>query len=115
MTGSSSARTNIVPYVCRPDCPLPMTPCVKRDGAPLGHKVSGGPMPMYGHCLDLNEQWVSLLEKVGTILTCFVNAYSSNPCCCLTVAPGLLRIIQFPVLLTENHQTKPNVGRIWLY
>eukprot|EP00903_Cladosiphon_okamuranus_P016865 g15549.t2 len=33
------------------------------DGILLGQKVSGGPTPMYGHGLNLNEQWVCMLEK----------------------------------------------------
>eukprot|EP00752_Nemacystus_decipiens_P004064 g3721.t2 len=33
------------------------------DGVLLGQKVPGGPTPMYGHGLNLNEQWVSMLEK----------------------------------------------------
>ena len=36
----------------------------KGDGILLGEKVPGGPTPMYGHGLNLNEQWVFMLEKV---------------------------------------------------
>lgn len=36
------------------------------DGILLGQKAPGGPTPMYGHGLNLNEQWVSMLEKVRT-------------------------------------------------
>lgn len=46
--------------------------CVTRqkgDGILLGQKIPGGPTPMYGHGLNLNEQWVSMLEKVRGVLT----------------------------------------------
>ena len=42
--------------------------CLKGEDAPFGQKVSDGPTPMYGHGLNLNEQWVSMLEKVGRSL-----------------------------------------------
>ncbi|CBN74523.1 conserved unknown protein [Ectocarpus siliculosus] len=35
----------------------------KGDDILLGQKVPGNPTPMYGHGLNLNEQWVSMLEK----------------------------------------------------
>ncbi|CAM9797164.1 unnamed protein product [Pylaiella littoralis] len=43
-------------------------PCAHRsksygDGVPFGEKAPGGPTPMYGHGLNLNEQWVQMLEK----------------------------------------------------
>ena len=37
----------------------------KGHGVSLGQKVVGGPVPIYGHGLNLNEQWVSMLEKVS--------------------------------------------------
>ncbi|CAN0393668.1 unnamed protein product, partial [Ectocarpus sp. 12 AP-2014] len=35
----------------------------KGDDILLGQRVPGNPTPMYGHGLNLNEQWVSMLEK----------------------------------------------------
>lgn len=54
----------------------------KGDGVLLGQKVPGGPTPMYGHGLNLNEQWVSMLEKVGGVFTwlrCIVSATLTLP------------------------------------
>ncbi|CAM9184574.1 unnamed protein product [Hapterophycus canaliculatus] len=43
--------------------PCADNPKSKGDGVFLGQKVSGGPTPMYGHGLNLNEQWVPMIEK----------------------------------------------------
>lgn len=60
--------TNIV-LTCLPALSLLLVLYLKGDGALLGHKLPGGPTPMYGHGLNLNEQWVSMLEKVHATLT----------------------------------------------